>query len=197
MPAPYRTALLLALGAVLGTLCDRMHLIGGVLGYPSKQLAGQALWVPPLFAWAAFALADGHRRIAVRLGAPGSGTSPLQLAGTFLLFATAYAATAFTPLRDANEDAAMLGAQLIGWLGYVLATGGRGPGHALHVAGTVVAGVGFEMLLSSTGAFFYVRPTLVNVPIWLPGLYLWAAELGGAMDRCFAPAEAAAPATAA
>ena len=59
---------------------------------------------------------------------------------------------------------------MIAWLIRVL---GEPTADKLAVAAAfALGGPLFEAALSATGGFFYRRPDLLGVPIWLPALYL-------------------------
>ena len=53
----------------------------------------------------------------------------------------------------------------------------------MYAFATALVGTGVEATLTHLGYFYYVKPTLSSVTLWLPSLYLWAASAGGAIDR--------------
>lgn len=166
-----------ALGAVAGTLCDRMHFLGGAVLYRSGALGGQPLWVPPLFAGAALGLVYGHRFCCARFGAAPPLVRRAELAAKLLLFLAAYAATALWHAHPWLLVAAL-------GVGFVpLAARERYRGFLPYALGCGLAGISVEGVLTSAGAFAHARPELFGVPLWLPLLYLWAGLFGAALDR--------------
>jgi hypothetical protein len=163
-----RIPLLFALGAVVGTAADQIHLRSGVLSYPRGAAApfGQPLWVPLLFGGAAVALVLGHAPW-LRLGREGAPrASSARFAASVLWFYAAYAATGL--LHGTPRVLALALAAL--WAGRVAIA----PTVDRAIAGPLyaMAGTLFESALSSTGAFHYRAPDLLLVPAWLPALYL-------------------------
>ena len=169
------------LGAGL-TLCDRMHWRHGALAYGEPGLlAGQPLWVPPLFAAAAIVLVFAHRwMVGLRLGhAPRmSGASAAARCAVFIL---AYACTAWFHGRPWLLAIALTAS----WIPVALAQRYAGFIPFALVAATM--GPLGEWGVSALGGFHYTHPELGAVPIWLPPLYLWAACSGAALDRWLAP----------
>lgn len=160
---------LFAVGAVLGTALDHLHVAAGVLAYPQPFLFSQAAWVPPLFGVAVVAFVQLHRPFRdARDGAP----SLLRLAGALALFAAAYATTAL----GFHSPRAVVAILLPSWA--LLAAG---PGFTRRAAyGIVIAALGtaFESALIGAGGFHYLAgPRVMRVPVWLPALYLHASLL--------------------
>lgn len=174
-----RFAVLFALGAVLGTLLDRMHWAAGVLSYPDTTLAGQAWWVPLLFGAAAIALVEGHRFAAKTMRAPRDPSTPRAALLTVCGFAAAYA---FTAVYD-EKPLMVLAVVGVAWAAMIAATHRASRGFLLFAASTAVVGTLVETTLTQLGQFAYARPTLLSVTIWLPALYLWAASVGSVLDR--------------
>jgi hypothetical protein len=168
MPRLVQVALLFALGAVVGTAADQIHVRAGVLSYPrgSALLPGQPSWVPLLFGAAGVALPLGNAallRLALERPSPGSIRG---VASAVLWFFTAYASTALlqaVPLLLAT-------ALVLAWSARVALR----PTLDKLLAGPIFAfgGAVFEAWLSSTGAFHYRHPDVGLVPAWLPALYL-------------------------
>jgi hypothetical protein len=173
MRATARLASVFALGAVLGTAGDQLHVRSGVLHYPSGSLLvlGQPLWVPLLFGAAAVALVLGHAPILRAMGArPARGT--MGALGTAVLwFYAAYASTALL----AGRPYALAAALLFAWCARVAFA----PAADEIAAGLLYAVLGpaFEAALSATGAFRYASPDLLLVPVWLPALYLHVSRM--------------------
>jgi hypothetical protein len=171
-------------GAAL-TLCDRMHWRHGALTYPHEGgLAGQPLWVPPLFAVAAIALVFGHRwMVGFRLGHAPRTDAATALAHT-AIFVLAYACTAWFHTSPWLLALALTAS----WLPVALSQ--RYRGFLSFAAVACVIGPLIEWQVSAWGGFRYTHPELGAVPIWLPPLYLWAAYCGAGLDRWLAPTAA-------
>jgi hypothetical protein len=159
-------ALLLLMGATLGTALDGIHTHLGITGYAVPWHWLMARWVPLLFGGAGVAI--GLVPAVADLAAYGRLARPrpsLVLVG-MLLFILAYAlsgllATAFAACTW------VLGVifALVWWM-----ADGTRLGLALAVL-TAVAGVTAEATLVHVGAFWYVSPHFAGVPVWLPWLY--------------------------
>ena len=164
MWTPTRFVSALVLGGVCGLLLDHIHVHFGVLFYPNPWLWGQAWWVAPLFAAATIAILSGASLFTD--GAPG--TREHQVAGSAAWFVAAYWASG-------QWHGHPIGLAL-GYAGFFALRTTHRP--TLIFAGLLAAGgVGFEALLSSTGAFHYRHPDLWGTPMWLAGLYLHGAPL--------------------
>ena len=48
---------------------------------------------------------------------------------------------------------------------------------------TAIVGTGFEMVLTTTGHFYYTQPHILGVPVWLPLLYICASIAVGNLGR--------------
>jgi len=166
MRRPARVPLIFALGAVLGTAGDQLHLRSGVLSCGWPLLFGQPLWVPLVFGAAGVVLVLSHAPLLRLARGRPPRASGLGFARSVLWFYAAYACTAL--FRDAPLalTAALVGA----WAARVALA----PATDKLAAGVIyaIAGAVFESALSATGAFHYRRPDLLLVPEWLPALYL-------------------------
>ena len=175
---PRRLGVLFLVGAVVGTLGDRVHTFSRVLDYKHPFLFGEAWWVPLLMGAAGILLPVGHAFLRKRFAEPADGTTrDVIIAGVW--FAAAYVASglfmdypgALAILFSASFIARALSSppSRTLWL-FALCTG---------LGGTL-----WEMGLSGTGAFTYLRPGPIGrVPLWLPGLYVQLALLVRAIDR--------------
>ncbi len=164
-----RLAVVFALGAVLGTALDHLHVAGGVLGYPDPRILGHAAWAPPVFGLAAVAFSSLALVLSRAEPRPPSWRVVAADAG---LFVAAYGATAAVPAHSAT----LLAGLGIAWVSRAIA--GRDPawrlGHALACA---ALGVAAEAALVAAGAFRHHHPDVLGLPAWLPALYLCAAPL--------------------
>lgn len=169
---------LFIIGAVFGTLGDFFHVISNTDGYSNPffpiPFSGQPLWVPVLFGFATLAIVFGHlladeivrRFLKIQLKFK---RTYFQVMMGCLCFYILYVCSGFIPLATggARDLVLCLGALLI-WS--VL---DRSPLGLLWGFVTAACGVGVEILLTSSGAFFYF-PEAANfwgVPSWLIWLY--------------------------
>lgn len=157
------------LGGALISLCDRMHVAGGVLAYPNGGIFGQPWWVVPLFGAAGVVLLVLHDQLAAVLAGPRRRIDAFRFGVHAASFVAAYAATAFAPL-PAGLLALLLAAA---WAPFAYAY--RSPAFLGFAAVVAVGGPAFEALFSASGAFHYLAPQLFGIPIWLPALYLYVA----------------------
>jgi hypothetical protein len=160
--------LAIALGALLCTLGDHLHVVYGVLGYPHPVLFQQAWWVFPLFAGGVAAMLAGCETVRERLAGARVPTSLGEAALASAWFFVAYAFTAVA----ADFPTCVLVVLVVTWALRV-----RGLPRWVVVFSLVAAagGVTFEASLSRAGGFAYLDPDWLGVPRWLPGLYLHAA----------------------
>jgi len=165
------------IGAVLGYLGDRMHYLGGVLWYPDKTLWGQAWWVPLLFGSAALALTYGHRLMRKLFGTVFSQTTLWNAVLNGIFFFSAYAATA---IFAAYPVLLTIGLTLL-WIPTLIRSFSKT--RLVYALLTALTGTFVEFAISKAGQFFYADPDFLAVPMWLPILYLWAANLGQAIGR--------------
>ena len=160
-----------AIGAVVATTGDHLHVLYGVLFYPHPVVFRQAWWVPPLFAGATFAMVAGSEVVRKALGGEVVATSLAEAALATGAFFVAYTFTAVA----AELPTTVLVVLVVTWLVRV-----RGMPRWVWLFALVAAmcGTGFEAGLSRLGGFAYVSPDWLGVPRWLPGLYLHAALAG-------------------
>jgi len=175
-----RLAALFVGGAVLGVLFDQIHVIGGVLFYREPFFPNQAWWVGPQFGAATVTavlcgrpFVRGHHRLARSVVKDG------------LWFLAAYLATAafkgFAPAVCVGLVAT--------WVVRVWLSPGRQRVVLYSVALSLI-GTGYEAALTGAGLFSYTSPDFINVPIWLPALYLHAGILALALAGSVHPATA-------
>jgi hypothetical protein len=163
-----RASVAIALGALVCTLGDHLHVVYGVLAYPRPVLFHQAWWVFPLFVGGVSAMLAGCDAVRERLGGERVPTSLGEAALASGWFFVAYAFTAVA----ADFPSAVLLVLVVTWVVRV-----RGLPRWVVAFSLVAAagGVGFEASLSRAGGFAYLNPDFMGVPRWLPGLYLHAA----------------------
>lgn len=180
-----RWAAAVAAGSVMCTLCDQVHVRTGVIAYRVPAVAGQAVWVPAVFLLAAFgglaqwwllARLDPSVAHDLRSGSKDAwGTREAVFSAAWLV--AVYGSSGFVQSSPHLAFAVYVG------LFMLRAWSLRAPGVITHALLFAVAGTGFEAALSSTGAFWYTRPELLGVPVWLPGLYLHGAFVARAVMR--------------
>lgn len=162
------------LGGLGGALLDQIHVAYGVLFYPQPWLWDQAWWVAPLFAIATLVILSGAGVFTQQ--APG--TREHDLFGSGAWFVAAYWASG-------QWHAHPIGLSIAYAVFFALRTTHR---PTLMFAGLLAAGgVGFESVLSSTGAFYYRHPDFAGVPMWLAGLYLHGAPFALAVASRLRP----------
>ena len=156
-----RPAACFALGAVVGTALDGIHVYGDVLSYSSPDFGRWAWFVPIEFGLVAvlgyfvvLAIERGSRPVTAA-----------RAAGELVLFACLYGATALLDGDGAPFLAAGLG--LLALARLALGDGGDLP----YVVIAAIAGPLGEALISATDAFSYANPDLIGIPCWLPALW--------------------------
>lgn len=179
---PARLALCFALGAILGTAFDGIHVYGDVLSYPDPAFGRWAWFVPVEFGLLGVGLGLMIPAIE-RAVAPGwvPAWSIAQRAGEVVLFAGLYWTTT---LSDGNGRWPVACAAGLTLLVCVRLLAGRSPGDWIYALGGCVAGPAAEALLIAAGVFDYANPDFANIPIWL--VPLWA-NGGLMMRRLLAP----------
>jgi len=158
----------IAVGGVVATTGDHLHVVYGVLFYPHPAFLRQASWVLPLFAAATAAMLAGSELVRKALGGEVVATS---VGDALLATGAFFVAYAFTAVA-AELPSFVLVVLVVTWLGRARSMPRWVFAYALVSA---VCGVGFEAGLSRIGGFAYVSPDWLGVPRWLPGLYLHAA----------------------
>jgi hypothetical protein len=156
-------------GAVGGTLGDQIHVQYGVLWYPRPVtwLAGQAIWVPLLFGCSTMALVYGYAPLA-RWAHVDDLPARRGLALSIAIFVLAYFSTAW--FGDTHPIALTV-ALTAAWLARIVRRPTRDK--LLGALACAIGGPLVEALLQRAGGFHYRYPlTSVEVPIWLPALYL-------------------------
>lgn len=175
----------LAAGSALCTLCDQVHVRTGVLAYRVPALAGQAWWVPLVFVlaagaglalWAVLGRFDASVRRDLQSGPRDVwGTREALFAAAWLV--VIYGSSGFVQSRPHAAFAVYVA------LFMLRAWSLRAPGVVTHALLFAAGGTAFEAALSATGAFWYTRPELFGVPVWLPGLYLHGTFVARAVMR--------------
>jgi hypothetical protein len=165
-------------GATLGTALDAIHVHTGTTAYSHPALAGQAWWVPPLFASAGVVIGLARPRAERLLHRPTPVPSWGAVVAGMGVFILAYA---LSGLLDAWPwwCAILLAALFfIAWLRCDRTALGL-----LLAALTAAGGTAVETLLVEAGAFRYLAPSMGVVAAWLPVLYCCAAVGVGALGK--------------
>ncbi len=162
---------LFVVGGLLLSLCDRVHVMYGVIVQNDQSFLGQAWWVPPMFGVVTVVTMRLYALLRPMLGARIAPASRTQLVTTALALASAYVVTgpgAARPMMLAGGLAALWAFRAMArrslpevWLALLIA----------------VVGPAVEALTSASGAFRYVAADFLYVPMWLPAVYLHAAPL--------------------
>jgi hypothetical protein len=167
VPSAPRLAACFAIGAVLGTLLDGLHLAGDVLSYPTEAF-GDWAWFVPL----EFGLAGVAAGLAIpwleRVAGPAEPPrfTPLARVLELAILAGLYAATAVWD----GDGALWLLAGLTAIVVVRLVAGGV-PGDWAYAGAAAVLGPLGEIVVSATGAFDYAHPDFAGIPMWLPALW--------------------------
>jgi uncharacterized protein DUF2878 len=169
-----------ALGAVLGTGLDAIHVYGDVETY-SSEVFGELGWFVPL----EFGLAG----VAAALAIPilerrfGPGHQPVWTAWERLREVILLTGLYVTSIAVNGPNAALFLIALVVLLAvrlrFVSTRGDLGFALTAAVAGPVV-----EAAIHAVGAFDYTEPDVLGLPLWLPGLW---ANGGLAIRRLFGP----------
>jgi hypothetical protein len=169
--------LLFAVGAILGTALDHLHVASGTTSYAQPLFWQAAWWTPLIFGFAAVGFADLNTRLRALVHAPPRPSPPALLAADLAVFAVAYWASAYLPL----PNVALLAIFAAAFAARIFAL--RDPWHrALHGVACALLGVTAEWALSGLGLFTHHRADLLRVPLWLPGLYLLSSPLLAGLD---------------
>ncbi len=180
MPSARALATCFAIGAVVGTALDGIHLLGDVLTYETQAFGEWAWFVPIEFGLAG--VAAGIAIPAVERAAGPAAFPPLSLArrvAELLLFAGAYGATA---LWD-GDGAQWVTAGLLLLVAVRLAVAPI-RGDWVYALSAAVLGPLAEIAILGTGAFDYAHPDVAGIPMWLPALW---ANGGLLIRRLLAP----------
>jgi hypothetical protein len=167
-----RVGVLFVSGGVGLTLCDQIHTQLHVLSYDRPALFGQGWWVAPNFGFATILIFAGALPLARAWIARGGRVTDRALAGSGVHFVLAYWATG---LFDTEPRALLFG--LIVW--WALRMLRAEPKRELIVF-SLMLGLGgsiYEVMLVSTGVYRYAHPAVLDVPLWLPGIYMNGAPL--------------------
>lgn len=163
-PAPVRLATCFALGAILGTLLDGIHVYGDVLSYPHPDF-GRWAWFVPLEFGLLGVCACLLLPLLERPRADATPPSIPAVLAELALFTCLYLASALLDGDGAPFLAVGLVALAVARL--VLGPGGDLP----YVLLAAVLGPAGEAILSAAGAFSYTHPDLIGIPLWLPALW--------------------------
>jgi hypothetical protein len=173
--------LLAVAGAVLCCIGDHLHVTHDVLVYRAPFVWRLAAWVPPEFVFATLAAVLGARPFVKSLAV----TSWRRILTDGAWFVGAYVYTSYAPFDRPNVTLAVLA---ISWLLRVIAER-RSVGILVSCVVLAICGCLGEGALASTGTFHYLHPDALNVPRWLPGIYLHAGLVAAELAVLFRGAE--------
>lgn len=168
---------LFLLGATLGTALDAFHVYSGVERYPVPTFLGVAWWVPLLFGAAAVAIGCSHVGADMLLRQRRRPVRLVWSLGEGMWVVLAYVVSASE--LDSWAKMGLLGVIYINF--WVIA--GRSWQNLVLSVVTAITGMLVEMVLVATGAFSYVHPDMLEVPYWLPCIYLCASLAVGDVGR--------------
>lgn len=168
---------LFLLGALIGATLDAIQVYRGIERYPAPVLFGLAWWTPLLFGCAAVAIGYSHAKIDTLLRHVRPRRRFLSAAGECIWLVLAYLVS-ISP-ADATGKALVLAIVYLNfWLWH-----GRSWQNLLLSFVTAITGVLVEIMLVAAGAFYYLHPDVLGVPVWLPFLYACASLAVGDVGR--------------
>jgi hypothetical protein len=152
--------ILFVFGGALLSLCDAFHTRSGTTAYAHVWALGMAWWTFPLFG--GFVAGAGSAYAALHT----SRASRLRVTIGVATFVALYAASAWLPVSNGAKLGVLgIGAALL-WLAL-----DRTPRGAILALAVATIGTLGEAALIAMGTFWYGRPDVLGVPIWLPALY--------------------------
>ncbi len=184
---------LFAAGALVGTVCDAVHVYSGVESYPTFEIypfmifGQQAPWVPLLMGSAAVAIGWMHlwsdRWIREGYGKRLPGYPGVrQWSAGFLLAVFLWCSSGYLPREGLFADAFLMAGALFIWMGLDRTASGL-----IQAGTTAVGGVLAEYFLSGGLGLFHYDPKVVgpwDVPSWLAWIYVaFAPVIAGASRR--------------
>lgn len=177
-PCRMRWLFLFLAVALLGPLCDQIHVRTEVLDYPHPFFLGQAWWVPLLFGASGVFVVLGYRPFGSLAKKDEPPPSLAEVGLSAAMFVAAYAASGV--FKDAPF--VLAAAFAIVWLA-VLAWK-PSLDRLVYGLATAAGGALVETAIQSADGFHYRVPTHVAlVPAWLPAIYLHVAVCGRAIAR--------------
>jgi hypothetical protein len=166
-PKARRLGLCFALGAVLGTLLDGIHVYGDILVYPDPAFGRWAWFVPLEFGLLASVAALVMPPLERVIGPASTPRWSIpERAFELALFTSLYVLTAV-----AGPGASPLLAFAFGALALVRLWRSPVPGDWVYVLTAALLGPAAEALMSALGAFDYRDPDIAGIPYWLPALW--------------------------
>lgn len=172
---PRAFAILFALGAVLFTLLDSIHVHTHTLAYAHPFVFGSAWWVPLLMGCATSFGGVAYVLAWSRAGGPPRLASGVALGAALVLTAVMYAASGLMPVSSMTKLVVLtLGAAVI----FFLVDGTR-TGAVLMLAGAVCGPIAEAI----NPGFDHLAPDFMRVPMWLPALYACVTPAIGQLAR--------------
>lgn len=169
-----RILALFVFGSIVITTFDGFHTWSDTTRYASPVVLRVSWWAPLTLGLASAAGGAAYALLYQTLGGRRAPPSWSLLAPALAIFAALYAFSGF--FHGASETKLVVlgtaGLALFAWLDRSLA------GIAC-AAVTAFTGTLSEIVAGRTGAFEYIRPDFLGVPMWLPALYVCAAAVVG------------------
>ena len=190
-----------AIGAIVATLCDASHVLTGTISYGPGARIGQPWWVLPEFALSFFAMSTGYVVVSAGLSSIVA-TTQSRTPGSARAFVVALLAFVLVYLGSglASQQPALL--SWVFYLAFLLRLAMSYERAWLLILALLMASGGMlgEGLVASAGLAAYRHADVFHVPLWLGGLYMHGAFALRESMRCLAyrsgdPAPRGGPAT--
>ncbi|MCC6811141.1 MAG: hypothetical protein IT381_27170 [Deltaproteobacteria bacterium] len=171
---------LFAFGALAGSLLDGIHTHSGMTVYATPWWWMMAVWTPPLFGFAAVAIAFAHWLSDRKWPRPAPVPSWTAVGVGGAIFAITYYLSGYLPAGNVVKALVLIAIFVGCWLAYDRTR------HGLVLATiTAAGGASAEITLTTIGAFRHLHPDVAYLPYWLPCLYLVASVTVGNVGRRF------------
>jgi hypothetical protein len=159
-------------------LLDGIHTHSGMTQYATPWLWQMAIWTPPLFGFATVAIAGTNvlsDRFFPRAAPVPSWTA---CAAGVVVFSLAYYASGYLPASNATKTVLLVAIAAACWTYFE-----RTPQGIVLALFAGACGVAAEHFLTVVGAFHHVYPNFLDVPFWLPALYMVGSVTIGNVGR--------------
>ncbi|HXH31230.1 MAG TPA: hypothetical protein VNJ01_10495 [Bacteriovoracaceae bacterium] len=169
---------LLLLGGTIGPVLDGIHVYSETLAYRTPAVLRTAIWVFPLFASSAVGIGLSYvlfdqlfQRKKITLSYP-------FVASGLVVFMIIYFISGFWNTDTQTKTLTLALLSVVFW--WIWDRSWPGAFLALN---TAVVGCVVEVLIASTGGFYYLKPDISTIPYWLFFLYIPASISVGNLSR--------------